>query len=160
MMLPSGERSHVPCNNGLLQQPAIACHSDPRAVPVWQDAGSLRAGPQCDLCAARRCEDADGDVDCWFDQVGLIFSYQEGEGVHTWTRECIFVRWYDVAAFDESDRHLCGPFVKLKWETLKLPGSNVVKPRYDVVDLAKIVKAVCIQLHPVKDGVFFYNRNV
>lgn len=102
----------------------------------------------------------DEDVDCWFGQVRLIFSYQEGEGVHTQTRECIFVRWYDVADFDESDRHLSGPFVKLKWESVKLLGSNVAEPRYDVVELAKIVKAVYIQPHPSKEGVFFYNRNV
>lgn len=31
---------------------------------------------------------------------------------------------------------------------------------YDVVELAKVVKAVYIQPHPGKEGVFFYNRNV
>lgn len=80
--------------------------------------------------------------------------------MHAQTKECIFVRWYDVAAFDRSDEHLRGPFVKLRWETIKLPGSNVVEPRYDVVELAKIVKAVYIQPHPNKKGVFFYNRTV
>lgn len=44
--------------------------------------------------------------------------------------------------------------------TVKLPGSNVVEPRYDVIDLAKVLKAVYIQPHPSKEGAFFYNRNV
>lgn len=51
----------------------------------------------------RRCEDTDEDMDCWFGNVRLAFT---GSGSRARTRECIFVRWYDVADFTAADRHL------------------------------------------------------
>lgn len=54
----------------------------------------------------RRYEDTVEDLDCWFGNVRLAFTYQEGCGSRARTRECIFVRWYDVADFTASERHL------------------------------------------------------
>lgn len=108
----------------------------------------------------RRCEDTDEDLDCWFGNVRLAFTYQEGSGSRARTRECIFVRWYDVADFTASDRHLQGSYMKLKWESVRVPGSAAPQPRFDVVELDKVIKAVYIQPHPTQQDAFLFNRYV
>ena len=105
----------------------------------------------------RRCEDTDEDMDCWFGNVRLAFT---GSGSRARTRECIFVRWYDVADFTAADRHLQGSFMKLKWEIVRVPGSTAPQPRFNVVELDKVIRAVYIQPHPTQHDAFFFNRYV
>ena len=101
----------------------------------------------------RRCEETEQVHDCWFGQARLIFSSQEGMGAMARTKEAVFLRWYDKCEFDATDRHLQGSFQKLKWET-----NAAGQPRYDVVELSKVLGAVYIQSHPLHVDQFFYNR--
>ena len=120
--------------------------------------------------SCRAADDGDGDgildADCWFGQVRLVFSFQEGRGATSQTRECLLIRWYDRAAFTDQDRHLCGRFEKLRWERVQKPAGEAQEEpgstwvRYDVVELRKVVKAVYIQPHPSEPDTFFYNRYV
>lgn len=54
----------------------------------------------------------------------------------------------------------CFPFQELKWETVRLPGSAAPQPRFDVVELDKVIRGVCIQPHPSQEDAFFFNRYV
>ena len=101
----------------------------------------------------RRCEDTEDVHDCWFGQVRLIFSYEEGEGATARTKEAVLVRWYDKADYNASDRHLQVSFQKLRWAA-----DAAGRPYYDVVELQKVLRAVYIQAHPGQEDVFFYNR--
>lgn len=58
-----------------------------------------------------RGEDTDGDMDCWFGNVRLAFTFQEGSGS---SRECIF-RVVHVGT-SAAARHLQGSFMKLEWD--------------------------------------------
>ncbi|EIE18076.1 hypothetical protein COCSUDRAFT_60574 [Coccomyxa subellipsoidea C-169] len=75
---------------------------------------------------AIRCEEKDEDLDCWFGNSA---------------RECIFVRWYDVADFTASDRHLEGGYMRLKWEAVRAPGSAAHQPRFEIMELDKGLSA-------------------
>ena len=72
----------------------------------------------------------------------------------------MFVRWYDITEFDESDAHMERSMRKLRWAETSKRGSKTASPWYDVVDIDKVIRPVFIQLHPNQKNHFFYNRFV
>ena len=79
--------------------------------------GTLQAQLSCSLESAPvSCRaDESGSMDsCWFGQVRLIFTVQDQARR---TRECILVRWYDAAQYDEHDEHLSSSMRKLQLAT-------------------------------------------
>ena len=102
-----------------------------------------------------RCEETEEVYDCWYGQARLIFSYQEGVGALTHTKEAVYLRWYDKCDYNATDKHLQGSFQKLRWAT-----DAAGQPHYDVVELSKVIGAVYIQSHPLHEDQFFYNRYI
>ena len=101
-----------------------------------------------------RADEGGGLDDCWFGQVRLVFSMEDGAGR---TRECILVRWYDAAEFDAHDAHLSSGMRKLRWATTRVDSQERV-PWYDVKLLSDVIQPVLIQSHPTKPDVFYNNR--
>ena len=95
--------------------------------------------------------------DAWFGNVRLIFTLHTRGGSQ---RSCMFVRWYDITEFDESDAHMERSMRKLRWAETSKRGSKTASPWYDVVDIDKVIRPVFIQLHPNQKNHFFYNRFV
>lgn len=58
----------------------------------------------------------------WFRQVWLIFTMEDHAGR---IRECILVRWYDTADYDERDEHLSSSMRKLQWATTRVDSRSV-----------------------------------
>lgn len=91
---------------------------------------------------------------CWFWQVRLIFTMEDHARR---TRECILVRWYDAAEYDERDEHLSSMMRKMQWATTRVESQQRV-PWYGVKLLGGVIKHVLIQKHPALSDVFYYNR--
>jgi hypothetical protein len=71
------------------------------------------------------------------------------------------VRWYEAVEMSEEEQEL--GMEKVKWESTgrgKYPPPPCCPERYDVIDIATIVKSNFLQPHPTKQDVWFYNHYV
>lgn len=129
----------------------------PLWAPDWQLPKDHGAHFGCRASGGKPDEEDGGVEDAWFGSVRLIFTLHTRTGAQ---RSCLFVRWYDIADFNDSDSHLERSMRKLHWAETRKRGSRGACPWYDVVDIDRVIKPVFIQPHPTQRNHFFYNRFV
>jgi len=104
------------------------------------------------MWASDACRGENGET--WFAELKLLFRYRDKYGTE---QPCAFVRWLAETRVLSSVQKAVR-MTRLKYETVG--HGRGVSPRYDIIQIDRVMKAVCLQPDPTAEGYFFHNRFV